>query len=136
MDDQVLTGGSVRSVDAGWLVDPTGYHDQRFWDGTAWTEHVMIRGTQSTDILTSQPGPPRFGEVVNDGPAPPAIVDVDRGDQIAWWVFAIAVVLPTVGVIWGFAKAVRGQLQAGAFLIAMSVAVSTAEAILVAALAS
>jgi hypothetical protein len=33
----------------GWLVDPTGRHEQRYWSGSAWTEHVMDRGVPGTD---------------------------------------------------------------------------------------
>jgi hypothetical protein len=33
---------------AGWLPDPSGDTDQvRYWDGSAWTEHVAVRSTDS-----------------------------------------------------------------------------------------
>jgi hypothetical protein len=32
-----------------WAPDPHGRFEQRYWDGTAWTEHVISGGTQSTD---------------------------------------------------------------------------------------
>jgi uncharacterized protein YxjI len=35
--------------EAGWYPDPGGRHEFRYWDGTAWTEHVANRGQQSTD---------------------------------------------------------------------------------------
>jgi len=34
---------------AGWLADPTGRHELRYWDGTAWTAHVSDTGAQSGD---------------------------------------------------------------------------------------
>jgi hypothetical protein len=34
---------------AGWQPDPTGKHDHRYWDGTAWTEHVANAGVASID---------------------------------------------------------------------------------------
>lgn len=32
-----------------WLPDPTGRHEVRYWDGTAWTEHVSDNGVQAND---------------------------------------------------------------------------------------
>lgn len=34
---------------AGWMPDPTGRHEHRYWDGSRWTEHVTTAGEQSTD---------------------------------------------------------------------------------------
>jgi hypothetical protein len=36
-------------VAAGWLVDPTGRHELRYWSGTAWTAHVSDGGVPATD---------------------------------------------------------------------------------------
>ena len=33
----------------GWYPDPSGRHEQRYWDGTRWTEHVSDGGQQSSD---------------------------------------------------------------------------------------
>src|ERR1039458_1545206 len=33
----------------GWLTDPSGRHDQRYWSGTDWTEHVVDDGVPGTD---------------------------------------------------------------------------------------
>ncbi len=35
----------------GWHPDPAGRHEQRYYDGTTWTEHVVDAGIQSTDPL-------------------------------------------------------------------------------------
>jgi hypothetical protein len=34
---------------AGWYADPMRRADQRYWDGTAWTDHVSRAGVQGTD---------------------------------------------------------------------------------------
>jgi hypothetical protein len=36
---------------AGWYPDPGGVHEYRFWDGSAWTEHVADRGRQSVAVF-------------------------------------------------------------------------------------
>jgi len=41
--------GSTPSVPADWYKDPSGRFELRYWNGTAWTEHVATGGTQSTD---------------------------------------------------------------------------------------
>ncbi|CAN5495403.1 hypothetical protein BH10ACT1_BH10ACT1_29970 [soil metagenome] len=35
----------------GWHPDPAGRNEQRYYDGTAWTDHVVDAGVQSTDPL-------------------------------------------------------------------------------------
>lgn len=37
------------SVPAGWYHDPAGRFELRYWDGSAWTEHVSRNGQQYTD---------------------------------------------------------------------------------------
>ncbi|MGN6325046.1 DUF4041 domain-containing protein [Pseudolysinimonas sp.] len=41
------------TVPAGWYPDYTGRHEQRYWDGSRWTEHVFSRGQQSVDVIAS-----------------------------------------------------------------------------------
>jgi hypothetical protein len=41
----------VAAAAGGWHADPGGRHEQRYYDGTAWTDHVVDRGVQSTDPL-------------------------------------------------------------------------------------
>lgn len=41
----------MSSIPAGWHPDPTGRHEQRYWDGAAWTEHVFTAGNQLVDQL-------------------------------------------------------------------------------------
>ena len=35
----------------GWYPDPSSRHEQRYWDGTRWTDHVADGGQQSDDPL-------------------------------------------------------------------------------------
>ncbi|MEM8620442.1 MAG: DUF2510 domain-containing protein [Actinomycetota bacterium] len=37
------------TVPAGWYADPSGRYELRYWDGSAWTEHVSRAGQQFTD---------------------------------------------------------------------------------------
>ncbi len=37
------------AVPAGWYADPSGRYELRYWDGSAWTEHVSRAGQQYTD---------------------------------------------------------------------------------------
>lgn len=39
------------TVPAAWHPDPSGRHELRYWDGTAWTSHVFDNGVQSVDPL-------------------------------------------------------------------------------------
>ena len=43
------TAGATPAVPADWYNDPSGRFELRYWNGTAWTEHVSTGGTQSTD---------------------------------------------------------------------------------------
>jgi hypothetical protein len=36
---------------AGWQTDPTGRYEHRYWDGSAWTDHVSNAGVMSTDAF-------------------------------------------------------------------------------------
>jgi hypothetical protein len=44
---------------AGWNQDPYGRHEQRYFDGTSWTEHVSDFGVQGVDPPGGAPAPPR-----------------------------------------------------------------------------
>ena len=43
-------------IPPGWLTDPSGRHEQRYWSGAEWTEHVTDGGVPGTD-----PPPGRTG---------------------------------------------------------------------------
>ncbi len=40
---------------AGWYADPQGRHEQRYWDGNGWTDHVSDAGTAGTDPVAAPP---------------------------------------------------------------------------------
>lgn len=42
-------GTTFTGIAPGWLTDPSGKHDQRYWSGTDWTEHVVDDGVPGTD---------------------------------------------------------------------------------------
>jgi hypothetical protein len=43
------TSAANPSVPAAWYKDPSGRYELRYWNGTAWTEHVARGGQQFTD---------------------------------------------------------------------------------------
>lgn len=43
------TDSAVPDVPANWYKDPSGRFELRYWNGTAWTEHVATGGRQSVD---------------------------------------------------------------------------------------
>jgi hypothetical protein len=45
--------GAWGMMKADWYPDPSGAHEHRWWDGTAWTPHVADRG-----VAASSPVPP------------------------------------------------------------------------------
>ncbi len=59
------------TVAAGWHTDPTGGHELRYWDGTAWTAHVSDQGAAATDPLATD-GPPPPPPSPAPPPPPPA----------------------------------------------------------------
>ena len=60
-------------VDANWLPDPSGTHELRYWNGSAWTEHVSDQGTTGVDAPTREL--PLPGEA--PPPPPPAPGDTN-----------------------------------------------------------
>lgn len=70
---------------AGWLNDPYGRYQQRYWDGAAWTAHVATNGVQQVDPMGNSPvipfvTPPTAYEAPPTGAAPQgfaAAADID-----------------------------------------------------------
>ncbi len=46
---EAATAAATPAVPAGWYADPAGRYELRYWDGSAWTEHVSRQGQQYTD---------------------------------------------------------------------------------------
>ncbi|MGY1742191.1 MULTISPECIES: PH domain-containing protein [unclassified Blastococcus] len=61
-------------VDASWLPDPSGSHELRYWNGSAWTEHVSDQGTTGIDVPTREL--PLPGEAAPPPPPPPGDANV------------------------------------------------------------
>src|SRR5437763_388091 len=40
---------------ADWYPDPMGRYQQRYWDGSAWTEHVATNGQAAVDPMAARP---------------------------------------------------------------------------------
>ena len=58
------------SAAAGWYADPLGRHERRYWDGAAWTDHIVDGTTQGTDPVS---GPPvATGQAAQTASAAPA----------------------------------------------------------------
>jgi uncharacterized membrane protein YhaH (DUF805 family) len=51
-DPKTATGTlSAATAPAGWLPDPTGRHELRYWDATQWTHHVSDKGVPGVDSV-------------------------------------------------------------------------------------
>lgn len=80
---QPRTGPTYTGIPAGWMADPSGKHDERYWSGTAWTEHVMNDGIPAIDPLPTRgapqgegPSDPSDGPSESSGPeSPPGQTD-------------------------------------------------------------
>lgn len=73
---------------AGWYADPEGSGGQRYWDGSAWTEHrspATSEPTQPAEPTPAAGAPPPFGQQ-------PAGAD-DRRKLIIWFGAACAALL-------------------------------------------
>ena len=84
---------------AAWYADPGGSGGLRYWDGTAWTEHV-----------TAPPGRAGgYGSIVPSGPAGGA----PRTGRKVWPFFVVIGMLFVVGVIAGIVQLAPRVLEAG-----------------------
>jgi Protein of unknown function (DUF2510) len=50
-------GKTTSGTPSGWFTDPFVKHEQRYWSGTEWTEHVLDDGVPGND-----PPPARAGD--------------------------------------------------------------------------
>lgn len=56
----------------GWLSDPTGRHQHRYWDGSKWTDQVADNGVSATDPVTPTPTPTSTADEAGVQPAQPS----------------------------------------------------------------
>lgn len=68
-----------------WYEDPTGRHQYRYWDGTAWTADVADSGQTSSDPLDqSGPGHGAAGAAVSDATAEQALLVMQKATDVLW----------------------------------------------------
>ncbi len=61
-----------QAAPAGWMPDPTGRHQYRYWSGAGWTSDVSTNGVQSTDPFNEPAAPPTVpGPAAPGGGVPP-----------------------------------------------------------------
>jgi hypothetical protein len=49
LDDESSGKVAFTGIAPGWLIDPSGRHEKRYWSGSEWTEHVLDGGVPGTD---------------------------------------------------------------------------------------
>jgi hypothetical protein len=64
-------GTVLAMAEAGWKPDPSGTHEWRWWDGSAWSDHVSDGGVQSSDPLTDLAVPPPADDAAAATPVEP-----------------------------------------------------------------
>jgi hypothetical protein len=47
--DPSFGGVTFTGIPPGWLTDPSGRHERRYWSGSEWTEHVTDGGVPGID---------------------------------------------------------------------------------------
>ena len=47
--DASIGGVTFTGIAPGWLIDPSGRHEKRYWSGTEWTDHVTDGGVPGSD---------------------------------------------------------------------------------------
>jgi Bacterial PH domain/Short C-terminal domain/Protein of unknown function (DUF2510) len=71
-------------AEASWLPDPGGTHELRYWNGTAWTEHVSDQGTTGVEPVTAPYPPPAPAFAPPPPPAAPAAAAPPAGGKLGW----------------------------------------------------
>ena len=110
------------AVSPGWYADPYRRYDQRYWDGTTWTQHASRGGQQFIDApsTVTQTGAPRaFAEqtatpqVVASVAPVASVAKWDTGTFVTLLIVSFIPCIGLIGVIMGLANlkkpARRGQ---------------------------
>ncbi len=116
--DRAASASSVApaAVPPGWYADPYRRYDQRYWDGSTWTQHASRGGQQFLDAPTAdaQSGAPRAfaQEVTVTQPVAP-IAKWDTGTFVTLLIVSFIPCIGLIGVIVGLVNlkkpARRGQ---------------------------
>jgi hypothetical protein len=88
--------------EAGWYPDPNGRHELRYWDGSAWTEHISDAGEAGSDPVgdTTQASATPFAETTQVTPTvADQALDGAESAQVPWAPIAagIAVLVLVIG---------------------------------------
>jgi hypothetical protein len=49
LDDERSGKVPFTGIAPGWLIDPSGRHEKRYWSGSEWTDHVTDGGVPGID---------------------------------------------------------------------------------------
>jgi Protein of unknown function (DUF2510) len=89
---------SMPTSPPGWYPDPNGAHQLRYFDGSAWTEHVSDNGLQSVSPLAPTPTPTTAATVSPAG-MPSATPGPNRRGRAKWVMGGVALVAVAAVVI-------------------------------------
>lgn len=95
----------MNQTEAGWYTDPAGQNTHRYWDGTAWTDHVADNGVTSTsplpDASRAIPPAPATREQV---PPPPTVLvtQSSKSGGFGALLAAIVVLIAVVALVYVF----------------------------------
>lgn len=64
----------------GWMPDPSGAHDHRYWDGSQWTEHVSDGGVAAVDPYVAPAPAPEAPPAPEE---PPAVAPEPTAEAVA-----------------------------------------------------
>jgi len=83
---------------AGWLSDPTGRFEYRYWDGSQWTENVSRAGQTAADPLGPPPPPPGDPTAPSGAPVPwpafpPPVIPTPQPPATPWTIHVQLLVL-------------------------------------------
>jgi hypothetical protein len=100
---------------AGWYRDPSRRHDHRWWDGAAWTPHVMTLGLRSVDyggdassvaVDDAPTGAADETELASDAVVAPASW---RWPAVVWVTVVLGAALLALGALLPWAEASSGS---------------------------
>jgi hypothetical protein len=111
----------MTDLPAGWQPDPSGKHDHRYWDGTAWTDNVADAGVASTDPYVEAPAAPTEPTAVTPAPTGDPTDTYPTAPAAPAAPTAYAPPAPTAGGGGGGSKV--GLIVGGAILAAVILAV-------------
>ena len=93
---QATATGAPAAVQKGWYADPYRRYDQRYWDGTTWTNHVSRGGQQGLDA----PAATQQQSIVSASVQPvTATAPVGKWDTGTFVTLLIVSIIPCIGII-------------------------------------